>query len=315
MEHPDTLSPAAETSGAIPPANALAVARQAALEAAGLQLSLLDGGMRVSSKSSSVDMVTNADKGSERIIRDHIGRAFPDHTILGEEGGNIPGKSASGSPWRWIIDPLDGTTNYVHHHPVFCISIALTWKGRPVLGLVHVPRLNETYEAESGKGARKNGKPIRVSANSSLRQSLMATGVPYDRAESRDNNVEYIAAMIPQVRGLRRMGAAAYDLCLVAEGVYDAYWELKIRPWDIAAGFIILREAGGLAWAWPHRTRQDPESSTKVLPKPDDSGEPEQPEEPPLLDCLTCSPSIRKELTEALNSIGGEYRVVGESCL
>ncbi len=264
------------------PQGALETAVDAARAAGTLQMTYIREGFSVDSKSTSVDMVTEVDKKSEALITEAIISRFPGHDIMGEEGA---ARSCS-SPWRWIIDPLDGTTNYVHHHPIFCVSIALAWQGEPVLGVVYVPRLDDLYSAVSGGGAYRNGTPIHVASRSRLAETLLATGVPYDRATSRDNNLSYITALTPLVRGLRRLGAAAYDLCLVAEGVYDAYFELKIRPWDIAAGAVIVREAGGLVHHWPHEGDGKAEG---------------------VLDCLAASPSIKPELLKALSVPGPAY--------
>ncbi|ADK82733.1 inositol monophosphatase [Sediminispirochaeta smaragdinae DSM 11293] len=264
------------------PDGALEVATEAAQKAGELQKRLLIEGFRVDRKSTSVDMVTEADKKSEQIIRSVITSRFPDHDILGEEEGS----TVCGSQWQWIIDPLDGTTNYVHHHPIFCVSVALTFQGVPMLGVVYAPMLDDLYSAVAGEGALKNGIPIRVSKRRILNETLMATGVPYDRATSSENNIDYLADMSTKVRGIRRLGAAAYDLCLVAEGVYDAYWELKIRSWDIAAGSLIVKEAGGFAVHWHH------------------GGTAQQ---PALLDCLVASPAILPPLLEALSETGSAY--------
>jgi myo-inositol-1(or 4)-monophosphatase len=264
------------------PEGALETAVAAAKAAGSLQMQYIREGFSVDSKSTSVDMVTEADKKSEALITEAIITRFPEHDIMGEEGA----ARSRNSPWRWIIDPLDGTTNFVHHHPVFCVSIALAFKGEPVLGVVYVPRLDDLYTAVAGGGAFRNGAPVHVAARSHLAETLLATGVPYDRATSRENNLAYISALTPRVRGLRRLGAAAYDLCLVAEGVYDAYFELKIRPWDIAAGALIVREAGGAARHWAHEG--------------DDRAR-------GVLDCLASSPSILPQLLDALSVPGPAY--------
>lgn len=264
------------------PEGALETAVAAAESAGRLQLEYARKGFSVSNKSSLVDMVTEADKKSEALITKALLSRFPGHGVLGEEGAS----REEGSPWKWIIDPLDGTTNFVHGHPVYCVSIALAFRGEPVLGAVHIPRLGDTYTAAAGRGAFKNGSPIRIAGRTALGETLMATGVPYDRATSGSNNLSYINALTPKVRGLRRLGAAAYDLCLVAEGVYDAYFELKIRPWDIAAGVVIVREAGGTA-RWWRRSGQD------------EPGE--------LLDCVASSPAILPELVKALSAGGADY--------
>lgn len=214
-------------------------------EAAGnLQMEYLDSAVEMYNKSSQVDIVTEVDQRCEELISANLHTNFPDHEILGEEQGSQP--SSRNSPYKWVIDPLDGTTNYVHRVPVFATSIALLKNDRPVLGVVHSAPLARTYTAIAGGGAFLRRAPIHTSAARRLNESLVATGVPYDRASSQKNNVSYIARLTPRVRGIRRMGAAALDICFVAEGMFDAYWELKVRLWDIAAGVLIAREAGAV---------------------------------------------------------------------
>lgn len=263
-------------------AAALELAQRAAQEAGAVQMDYLMRGFQINSKSSSVDMVTEVDKRCEQLIRRRILENFPDHCILGEEEGT----SGENSTWCWVIDPLDGTSNYVHGHPIFCVSIALCCNGSPEVAVVHVPKLKDTYTAIRSQGAKKNGIKLTVSSRNRLSQSLMATGVPYDRATSRNNNVDYIAAMIPRLRGLRRLGAAAYDLCLVAEGVYEAYWEQKIRPWDVAAGTLMVREAMGSVWLKPSEGYTERDM---------------------IWTCCASNGCIDKELEQALSTIGPVY--------
>ena len=200
----------------------------------------LRGTLEVGNKSTGVDMVTEIDKQCEELITDGIADSFPSHAILGEEEGRISGDSA----YLWVIDPLDGTTNYVHGLPIFASSVALLFRDEPIVGAVHIAPLRRTYTATRGGGAFRDGSSISVASHEDLNQCVVGTGLPYDRAESPVNNIDYIARIAPKVRGLRRLGAAAYDLCLVADGIYDAYWELKVSLWDITAGALIAKEAG-----------------------------------------------------------------------
>jgi len=190
-----------------------------------------------------IDLVTEADLESERLIRRRLAESFPGDGILGEElGRDERGRDA---PWQWRIDPLDGTTNFVHGHPFFTVSIGLFRDGRPYGGVVYAPVLDELFRAEEGRGARLNDGPIRVSGVSALDAALLATGFPYRRAELPDNNVANFAHFVVRVRGIRRGGSAALDLAYVACGRFDGYWELHLSPWDVAAGAALVREAGG----------------------------------------------------------------------
>jgi myo-inositol-1(or 4)-monophosphatase len=207
------------------------------------------GALQVDRKSSSADMVTQADKAAEEIISSAIRSRYPDHAILGEEGGHTP--SGSKSPFTWVIDPLDGTTNFVHGLPIYAVSIALAEtrneRPDPLLGVVYVPPADALYSAVRGEGAFRDGNKLHASTAATFEESIIGTGIPYDRAVSSDNNLVYINALAPKVQGIRRLGAAALDMCLVAEGAYDAYWELKVKIWDILAGICIAREAGAVA--------------------------------------------------------------------
>ncbi len=188
-----------------------------------------------------INLVTEADQMSENLIIAAIRQNFPDHGILSEESPAI----LDGSSYRWIIDPLDGTTNYAHGYPVFCVSIALEKEGERILGVVYDPTRKDTFVAERGKGAYLNGKRLAVSATPDLNHSLLATGFPYDIRESNDNNLNYFAAMAKEVQAIRRAGAAALDIAYIAAGRFDGFWELKLQPWDMAAGCLLVEEAGG----------------------------------------------------------------------
>ncbi len=188
-----------------------------------------------------INLVTEADKMSENLIIAAIRQNFPDHGILSEESPAI----LDGSSFRWIIDPLDGTTNYAHGYPVFCVSMALEKEGEIILGVIYDPTRQDTFVAERGEGAYLNGKKLAVSATPDLNRSLLATGFPYDIRESKDNNLNYFAAMAKEVQAIRRAGAAALDIAYIAAGRFDGFWELKLQPWDMAAGCLLVEEAGG----------------------------------------------------------------------
>src|SRR6056297_111297 len=215
-----------------------------AKSAGDLQMEYLKSSLKMYKKTSRADIVTEVDQRCEELISSDLHTKFPEHEILGEEQGAYP--SSSDSPYKWVIDPLDGTTNYVHQVPVFATSIALLKHNTPLLGVVHCAPLQRTYTAMSGRGAYLGETPLHCSNTEAVQDSLVATGIPYDRATAKKNNVNYIAHMSPRVRGIRRMGVAALDACFVAEGVFDAYWELKVRLWDIAAGVLIAQEAGAV---------------------------------------------------------------------
>lgn len=193
-------------------------------------------------KQNAFDVVTVADKDSEQFIKSYIHDRFPDHGIISEESG----ADHSDRDWRWVVDPLDGTTNFNNGLPVFSVSIALEYKGEAVVGVVYAPYLRELFHAVKGEGAFLNGKPIYCSDKSELDAAVVATGMPYDRAVNPDNNLAEIERVVCKVRGTRRLGSAAIDLCYTAAGFYDAYWELNLNRWDVAAGMLIAREAGAV---------------------------------------------------------------------
>jgi myo-inositol-1(or 4)-monophosphatase len=187
-----------------------------------------------------VDLVTEVDEEAERVIKEELLGAFPTYGMLAEEGGGKAGEEDA----RWIVDPLDGTTNYAHGLPIFAVSIALERAGEVVVGVVYDPMRDETFVAERGGGAALNGEPIRVSETEEPIRALIATGLPYDR-ERMPEAMELFGRFAALSRGMRRLGAAALDLCYVACGRLDGYYERGIWPWDIAAGSLILEEAGG----------------------------------------------------------------------
>jgi len=192
-------------------------------------------------KKGEVDLVTEMDRRAETLIVDTLRSAFPDHSILAEEGTRVEGPA----PFRWLIDPIDGTTNYAHGFPVFCVAVALERDGIPVLGVAYDPSREELFTAERGRGASLNGDPIRVSDSASLNDSLLATGFPYDIRVNPHNNLAEYAAFSLCCRAVRRLGSAVLDLCYVAAGRLDGYWEFRLGPWDLAAGALMVEEAGG----------------------------------------------------------------------
>ena len=212
----------------------------AAAEAAGEVLRSGFGREQTVKFKGEVDLVTEVDERAEAVIGEMLCGAFPGYGMLAEEGGRRLGEGDS----RWIVDPLDGTTNYAHGLPIFAVSIALERAGEVVLGVVHDPMRGETYVAERGGGATLNGEPIRVSENDEPIRALLVTGFPYDRADMRAA-VGLFGRLTELTQGVRRLGAAALDLCYVAAGRLDAYYEKGLHPWDVAAGSLIIKEAGG----------------------------------------------------------------------
>jgi myo-inositol-1(or 4)-monophosphatase len=194
---------------------------------------------------SEIELVTEVDLASERLIIDRIKTHHPRHAILAEESGETRGVDASPrSEWKWIIDPLDGTTNYAHSYPVFCVSIGLEHNGQLELGVIHDPMRDETFAAERGRGAALNERRIQVSKIDSIGQAMFCTGFPYDLA-GRVEATRLMESFVVKGQAVRRDGSAALDLANVACGRFDGFWELGLRPWDVAAGVLIVQEAGG----------------------------------------------------------------------
>lgn len=187
-----------------------------------------------------IDLVTEADKRSEAFLLGEIQQRFPGDRILSEESGDLDGENSG----MWLIDPLDGTINYAHGVPIYTVSVAYAKNGVPMLGVVYDPSLDECFSAEQGAGARRNGYPIRVSATPDLNHSLLVTGFPYDIRTNPANNLEQFTRFSLRSQGVRRLGSAAMDLCYIACGRLDGFWEIRLSPWDLAAGVVIAEEAG-----------------------------------------------------------------------
>ena len=220
----------------------LEIATEAALSAGAVLRSYWGNLSAVEEKGRSGDLVTNADRASEAVILEIIQRHFPDHSILAEESGqsgNAEGK------YLWAIDPLDGTTNYAHQYPVYAVSIALLIDGTTEVGVIYDPDRDELFRAARGCGATCNRRSIQVSSTPNLDQSLLVTGFAYDRRTTRDNNYAEFCYLTHLTQGVRRGGSAALDLAAVASGRVDGYWERGLSPWDMAAGMVLVEEAGG----------------------------------------------------------------------
>jgi myo-inositol-1(or 4)-monophosphatase len=222
------------------PTDIEAVALRAARAAGRVHLSRLRR-ISVTRKTNALDLVTEADREAEAEVIKIIRRAFPDHAILAEESG----VGGAVSEHRWIIDPLDGTTNFAHGYPQFCVSIAYERRGRIELGVVYDALKRECFTARRGNGARLNGKPIHVSRPRRLADTILATGFPYDRRERRRFYLAFWEAFMMRTQAIRRAGAAALDMTYVACGRTDGFWEFGLKAWDVAAGALIVREAGG----------------------------------------------------------------------
>jgi len=201
----------------------------------------LEGEVSFNSKTTSIDLVTIIDIESEKYIISQIKTNFPSHNILSEESNPVE----NNSDYTWVIDPLDGTVNFAHKLPIFCVSIALKYKNEGVLGVIYVPCLDECFTAIKGMGAYLNGKKLCIREFEKFENSLVATGFPYNRKTEKDNNLNYFNSMLTNVRGIRRTGAAAFDLACVAAGRLTGYWELGIKPWDMEAAAVMIRESGG----------------------------------------------------------------------
>lgn len=219
----------------------LETAITAGREAGALLLDYVKSGFRVEHKNP-INLVTDADRAAEECVIDRIRKHFPTHRFLAEERGRI---EQSPSPYLWVIDPLDGTTNFAHGYPAYCVSIGLEYRDRCILGAVFDPSRDELFTAIEGRGTRLNGRPIHVSDTMALDNSLLVTGFAYDIRESPRNNLDHFVKFALKAQGMRRTGSAALDLCYVAAGRFDGFWEVQLNPWDMAAGSMIVQEAGG----------------------------------------------------------------------
>ena len=225
----------------IPREALLEVAVDASQEAGALLLKYVGAGFNVKYKNP-INLVTDADHAAEQCVIDHIKAHFPTHGFLAEERGRL---EEAQSPYLWIIDPLDGTTNFAHGYPAYCVSIGLEYEGHCVLGAIFDPSRNELFTAIEHRGAQLNGRAIHVSNTMTLDGSLLVTGFAYDIRDTPRNNLDHFVKFALKAQGLRRTGSAALDLCYVAAGRFDGFWEVRLNPWDMAAGSVIAREAGG----------------------------------------------------------------------
>jgi myo-inositol-1(or 4)-monophosphatase len=228
----------------IKPKEILEFTKELASEAGSIIISYFQGRFGVESKDSApngIDIVTDADKESERFILSQIRKSFPSHDIMTEETS----LERSGSRFLWVVDPLDGTVNFSHSYPQFCVSIALMEHGAIKLGVVFDPVRQEMFWASDGEGAYLSGSPVRVTQSDNLYRCIVGTGFPYDKARSMTNNLREFCAVTLKTQGIRRSGSAALDLAWVACGRLDGFWELKLKPWDFTAGMLLVQEAGG----------------------------------------------------------------------
>ncbi len=193
-------------------------------------------------KTNEANIVTDIDKASEKHIKEFIRKKYPSHSILAEEGG----ETKNNPEYLWVVDPIDGTTNFAHGLPIFSVSIGLQKNGETIAGVVYDVMQDVTYSAEKGGGAFANSKKINVSTNDKLSRSVLVTGFPYNISDNPGNALEKFSELTKASRGIRRLGSAAIDLCYVAKGVFDGFWEVYLHPWDICAGKLIVEEAGGL---------------------------------------------------------------------
>jgi myo-inositol-1(or 4)-monophosphatase len=220
----------------------LELATRLARAAGQIQREHYEGEFEIRTKSAAIDLVTDIDQACERLIVEAIQAERKGDAILAEEGGGTDHPDAE---WRWVIDPLDGTANYAHGYPRFCVSIGIQQRGIATVGVVYDPLLDELFTAVRGRGAWLNDRPLRVSKAERLDHAMLATGFAYDVHRSVEDNLDHFTAFVKSAQAIRRDGSAALNLCYVAAGRFDGFWELKLHPWDVAAGLLIVEEAGG----------------------------------------------------------------------
>jgi myo-inositol-1(or 4)-monophosphatase len=220
----------------------LELATRLAREAGQIQREHYEGEFEIRTKSAAIDLVTDIDQACERLIVEAIQAERKGDAIIAEEGG---GEDDPDAEWRWVIDPLDGTANYAHGYPRFCVSIGIQQRGIATVGVVYDPLLDELFTAVRGRGAWLNDRPLRVSKADRLDRAMLATGFAYDVHRSVEDNLDHFTSFVKSAQAIRRDGSAALNLCYVAAGRFDGFWELKLHPWDVAAGILIVEEAGG----------------------------------------------------------------------
>ena len=218
------------------------IAIQAAQRGGSVLTDYAQKGFEIHKKDHPINLVTEADLHAEKVVIQSITQAYPDHQILSEEEGL---QALQNSPFKWIIDPLDGTTNFAHGFPMYNVSIGLEYEGEVLIGVVYDPTRQELFLGQKGKGATLNNTPIHVSTTPKLGEALLVTGFAYDVHTVADNNLKEFCQFTLKARGIRRTGTAAIDLCYIACGRLDGFWELKLNPWDTAAGKLMVEEAGG----------------------------------------------------------------------
>jgi len=218
----------------------LSTAIEAVVRAGDLQMAKFGTGIRVEKKGA-IDLVTEVDVEVERMFRALVAERFPDHDVLAEELGG----GQKGASHRWVFDPLDGTTNFAHGVPIFCASLGLEIDGQAAVAAVYDPNRKELFTAEAGIGSWLNGHPLKVSATDSVLESMLVTGFPYNVHQKADEYLKTFSDVLKQARAVRRLGSAAIDICWVAAGRMDGFWEASLKPWDTCAAALILKEAGG----------------------------------------------------------------------